>query len=76
MSAYLPGFVIARVFATCDFSGLMMMMSPDHSLLSSVDPSLGHAFSVVSVLHFRQASSFTGATSPISLLPCEPLPPC
>ncbi len=58
MSAYLPGFVIAKVFATWDLTGLIIMISPDHSLLSSVDPSLGQAFSVVSILHFLHASSF------------------
>jgi len=58
LSAYLPGFVMFRVLATWDFSGSIMTIRPDHSLLSSVDPSLGHAFSVVRVLHFLHASSF------------------
>src|SRR5437016_10099088 len=62
--AYLPGFVIARVFATCDFAGLRTIISPDHSLLNSVLPQLGQTFSFVNVLHLLHASSF------ISLPPC------
>lgn len=57
LSAYRPDLEILRVLATSDFSGLIMITSPVHSELRSVEPQTGHTLPLDRLLHFLQACS-------------------
>lgn len=57
--AYLPGLVNSNCFPIADLSGSERTIKPDHSVLRSVPPQLGHIRPLAIVLHFLQASSLT-----------------